>query len=410
MARSPSMPAPSRPQVPAMSADYTVTTHQLSENGFDRIVAGLYDASTGGRDWSDALEPIQQVFGARAVVLHTADIVDTRLLSLQVGGPDMSRSAYDYITGWERHDTRKHRILKLGTASFGQWLHCHDYVDETFRQRNAYHRHFLTGHEVRYNSSLIIPRDERTITGFAFELHASRGPLDDDERELARRLGQHLQQALQGHERMQALAAQTLIGHQLLQAFAFPMWLLDEDRGVLFGNAAAQAVEQAGQPVQRLQGRLRMADSGDDRKLAAHLHTLGASTHGSRAALRLGRRADLAEHTAWLHLCALDPQQVMGLAFGPRRCVLATLFRPTQVSALDPFALAQTFELTPTEARVAALLAEGLELAAIGERLNVRVTTVRTHVRSVLEALGQKRMTDVVRLLRDGQMLWAARP
>ena len=29
----------------------------------------MYDASTGGQDWDTALEPVQRVFGARAVVL-----------------------------------------------------------------------------------------------------------------------------------------------------------------------------------------------------------------------------------------------------------------------------------------------------------------------------------------------------
>lgn len=263
---------------------------------------------------------------------------------------------------------------------------------------------------MRYNSLQVIPLDERTVTGFTFELHASRGPLDADERELARRLGQHLQQALRGHERMRQLAAKTLVGHQLLQAFAYPMWLLTTDRGVLFANEAAQALERSGQPLLRRRQRLCLADSADDRQLTLRLHQLAQADHLARAPLRLGPPGALAEHGAWLHLSVLHPQQVMGCAFGPQRCVLATLFMPAQVTALDPFALAQMFELTPAEARVAALLSEGLEPAAIGVRLNVRLTTVRTHVREVLAKMGQQRVTDVVRVLRQGEALWAAVP
>jgi DNA-binding CsgD family transcriptional regulator len=382
--------------------------HSLSDNGFDRIVSTLYDAATGGCEWSAALEPIQQVFNARATVLHTLDLVDGRLLSLHLGGPDLDRVSYDYVSNWERQDPRKQRVLALGPAAVGQWLHCHDAFDDQFVKRNAFFQHFMTAHEARYNSIQVIPLDERTVTGFVLELHSSRGPLDADERELARRFGQHVQQALVSQNRMRRLAASTMVGHQLMEAFAYPMWLLDAERGIHFANAAAQAVEQAERPLRREQGRLRLADIGDDRRLTVQMLQLMQAPHHTRQPLRLGRPGELNEHASWLHLSVLDAQQVMGQAFGQLRYVLATLFRPSHVSALDPFALAQMFDLTPAQARVAALLGEGVQPADIAERLHVGVSTVRSHVREVLAALGQHRMADVVRVLRQGEALWAA--
>lgn len=389
---------------------YIPTAAGLSDNEFDRVVAKLYDAATGGCEWSEGLEPIQQAFGARAALLHTSDIVDGRMLSLHLGGPALDHVAFDYVSDWERHDPRKHRVLQLGMESFGKWLHCHDANDDGFVQRNNFYQHFMTAHEARFQSLTVIPLDERTVTGFALELHASRGPLDADERELARRFGDHMQQALVSHERMRRLAARTMVGHQLLEAFSYPMWLIDGERGIHFANAAALTVEQADAPVRRQQGRLRLAEAAHDRRLSVELHTLTQAAHHTRRPLRLGAPGELAETAAWLHLSVLDAQQVMGQAFGPHRYVLATLFRPSQVSALDPFALAQMFDLTPAVARVAALLGQGLEPAAIAERLNVRLTTVRSHVREVLAALGQRRMTDVVRVLRQGEALWSLNP
>ncbi len=387
---------------------FASTAHTLTDDGFDHIVSGLYDAATGGREWSAALEPIQRLFGARAVLLHTTDIVDGRLLSLEWGGPDLDRPVYDYVSAWERHDPRKQRVLSLGMAAAGQWLHCHDAHGDSFKQHNAFYRHFMTATEARHNSLRLIPLDERTVTAFAIELHASRGPLDSDERELARRLGTHVERALFGRDRVRQLAARTMVGHHLLQAFPYPMWLLGPDRAVQFANPAAEAVEQTGQPALRQQGRLRLADVNDDRRLSLQMHELLQSAHATRRPLRLGRSVD--DSPAWLHLSVLDPAQVMGLAFGAQRCVLATLFRPAHVSALDPFALSQMFDLTPAESRVAALLGEGLEPAAIAQRLNVQLSTVRSHVRKVLMAMGQKRMTDAVRLLRQGEALWAMPP
>jgi DNA-binding CsgD family transcriptional regulator len=385
---------------------FSSTASTLTDNGFDRIVSSLYDAATGGCLWRTALDPIQQLFGARAVVLHTTDVVDGRLLSLEFGGPDLERVGYDYVANWERHDPRKQRVLKAGIAAVGQWLHCHEAHDDNFKRHNAFYRHFMAAAEARENSLRLIGLDERTVTVFALELHASRGRLDADERELANRLGLHMERALQGHNRVRRLAAQSLVGHHLLEAFPYPMWLLSPDRGIQYATEAALALERSEVLVRRDQSRLRLARAGEDRQLSVLMHEVLHSAHQTRQHLRLG--AGTSDAPAWLHLRLLDPAQVMGHAFGPGRCVLATLFRPSQVSALDPFALAEIFDLTPAEARIAALLGEGLEPAAIAERLNVRLSTVRTHIRQVLEALGQKRMTDVVRVLRQGEALWSS--
>jgi DNA-binding CsgD family transcriptional regulator len=87
--------------------------------------------------------------------------------------------------------------------------------------------------------------------------------------------------------------------------------------------------------------------------------------------------------------------------------VLATLFDPARLVRLDAHALADSFGFTPTQARVAVLLADGLTIAAIGSRLGIAPTTVRTHLRAVVQRLGTRRMADAVRLLRDAEALWA---
>lgn len=66
---------------PALTtASFASTAHELTDNGFDHIVAGLYGAATGGRAWKSAQAPIPGIVGARAVVMHTGDIVDGRML------------------------------------------------------------------------------------------------------------------------------------------------------------------------------------------------------------------------------------------------------------------------------------------------------------------------------------------
>jgi DNA-binding CsgD family transcriptional regulator len=108
----------------------------------------------------------------------------------------------------------------------------------------------------------------------------------------------------------------------------------------------------------------------------------------------------------WLHLHALSPLRVLGV-FGDQPLVLATLFHPQHFKALDPLALGDLFGMTPTEAKVATLVADGLDAGQMATRLQVQVSTIRTHLRQVFAKIGAQRMADAVRLLHQGDALWA---
>lgn len=103
---------------------------------------------------------------------------------------------------------------------------------------------------------------------------------------------------------------------------------------------------------------------------------------------------------------AVRPMEVMG-AFGERPFLLATCLAPDQVRPLDPHALGEIFGFTPMQARVAVALADGLTAPEIALRVGCAESTVRTHLRVVMEKLGARRLADAIRLLRQGDALWA---
>jgi DNA-binding CsgD family transcriptional regulator len=371
---------------------------------FDAIVSDLYRAATGAIGWAEALTPLQQAFGARTAVLQTVDLSSGAIVQLDSGGPPMQAAFLDYLRRWHVQDPRRQHLLSRLGEVVGRWWHCNDVFDDAFAQRNSFYRHFLPAHDTRYLATAMIAASPSTVSAFALELPAARGPLSADERELARRLGEHAAEALRAHDRVRRMAAQALAGHGLLGALPYPMWLLDSDRFVLHANPAA-GQEHAREACAALHdGRLVLRGTRADRALGAALLQLAGAPHGARRVIDPRLRA--AEPPAWLHLQALRPAEVLA-AFGERPAVLATLFDPARLVRLDAHALADSFGFTPTQARVAVLLADGLTIAAIGSRLGIAPTTVRTHLRAVVQRLGTRRMADAVRLLRDAEALWA---
>jgi DNA-binding CsgD family transcriptional regulator len=57
------------------------------------------------------------------------------------------------------------------------------------------------------------------------------------------------------------------------------------------------------------------------------------------------------------------------------------------------------FDLTPAEAKIAALLAEGQSIITITDELSISESTAKTHLRRIFEKTGTSRQAELVSLL-----------
>ncbi len=375
----------------------------MNSQTFDALVGGFYRAATGELPWNDALLAVQAAFSARAVLLHTMDLNTQTLLGLHGGGPNLDEATFNYVRDFHQEDPRRNHALAVGQQYLGQWIHCHEHFDERFVRENHFHQHFLKAYDARYLSHVLLDISGTVITSFAIELPASRGVLNSDERQIAQRLGHHMHDALRAHERVRKLAAQAIAGQGLLQSFPYAMWLIDADRYVAYQNPMADKESKAEARVTQRDQRLVLLRNSSDRQLTIQLQAL--VHHGSCALIDLRRTQ--ADPPAWLHLSRLEPAQALGV-FGAQPRFLATLFDPQQISALDPFALANMFGLTPAEARVAVQVANGDSAEQISESLLSSLATVRVHIKRVNAKLGVARTVDAIRLMRQGEALWSS--
>lgn len=371
---------------------------------FDALVTDFFKAATGAMAWDRALDGMQAAFSARAAIIQAVDMRDGRILAFHNGGPPMEDCVLQYLRSYHAKDPRRAQLLGYGLDGVDRWWHCHEHFDERFVAANEFYCDFAPAYGLRYLATVMLRPAEHVLAAFALELPAQRGPLNADERDDARRLGLHMREALLAHERVRQMAAQALAGHQLLQGFVYPMWLMDLDRFVLFANDAAKREVTEERRAAMRGARFALKRDSADRALSACVRQLANQGHGATATVDL--RGSASDPPTWLHLSWLVPGEVLG-AFGDRPQVLATLFDPMQTRALDPFALSNLFGLTPTEARVAARLADGLTAEAIAPEHGTALSTVRTHIRQVLTKFGMNRMADVIRLLRQGEALWS---
>lgn len=378
----------------------------MQENTFDSLVADFYRAATGSLSWEQAMKGVQLAFGATGANMHTVDVSQGQILSMHSGGMNVGEANFNYVKEFHTIDPMRSSAIAQG-AFFkpGHWVHCTELFDDAFVEANRFYQEFSLAYDVRYNSSATIcVEGGTTVTAFTLLLPQKRGFLSADEREYARRLGEHLREALVAHERVRRLAAQALAGHGLLSRFPYPMCLIDQDRTISFENEAVSKELKSETRVTRKGNRLVLKRSRSDQQLTEKLLELNKLGHGASAVVDL--RLTLSDPPTWLHLSLLVPGAVMRV-FGSQPQYLATIFDPNHISTLDPFALSTMFQLTPAEARIASHLAAGLTAEEISKKNVTAVSTVRTQISQVISKLGVRRANDVVRVLRQGEALWS---
>jgi DNA-binding CsgD family transcriptional regulator len=377
-------------------------TPTMSAVQFEAVVSSVYEAATGGIDWPTALDHVASHFGASIAVLQQIEQGSHRMLSHQWGGNRQLKDAVlHYVRQYHRQDPRAAQLFTPGLQRDG-WYHSQRHLKDKSIYQRSFFRDYLAAYGGRHlSATLLAPSDQHTV-GFGLEWPAQRATLDEEEHQQLARLGTHLAEALRLQAGVRRLQLAAFAGQALLQGFAAPMWLLEADRTVRFANdAAVAACNSAGGLVQR-GGLLGLLNLRADSLLTEQLHALSSLGHGATAVLQVPLKG--AAGPLWLHLSLLVPEQVLG-AFGAQPLVLATLFDPAATPVLDRLALACLFNLSPTQAQVACLLAEGQTPNQIASVCSVALATVRSHLHTVLRRVGAQRSEELVRLLHDGHRL-----
>ncbi len=80
---------------------------------------------------------------------------------------------------------------------------------------------------------------------------------------------------------------------------------------------------------------------------------------------------------------------------------LVLLVDPAQRIAVDPSVAAAALGLTPTQSQVAVLMAQDMAVPEIAARLDRKLATVRSHVKSMYARLGLTRQQQLVRLVQS---------
>jgi DNA-binding CsgD family transcriptional regulator len=170
----------------------------------------------------------------------------------------------------------------------------------------------------------------------------------------------------------------------LLDDLAYALVLVDLDGKVTYANQAAIAELDGASCLRIKAGRLSCVDSQWQAKLE---RDIGAAVCGRRAYSAYGS-AESCTHVAFIPLAGPGEPAVSGGA---------VIFERRQVcDALALYFYARTHSLTGREERLLEHLATGQCVSRIADTVGVKVNTVRTHVRHILQKTGHSTLRELI--------------
>jgi DNA-binding CsgD family transcriptional regulator len=301
--------------------------------------------------------------------------------------------------GWYLRDTRSIRAVEQSLWLRRDATTDGDVISEDEMASDPFYTEFLARHGLRWCVAMGIAPHPHIAAGLSIQRGRDRPAFSDAERDLATRLGLHVEKSLRLSIRLLDTELVNLGLGEALARIGIAMFALDSLGRIVESNAAADALPP-GQIFNR-NGRLSIGPT------AARV-----SLERAIAQALSGEFPDLVADPKPIvlhHASSEQPLVIYVLPIGtPTRPVehfltqtraIVLVIDPKAGEPADPAVVRDVFGLTLGEARVAALVGSGLAPREAALRLGIGEETARTVLKRVFSKVGVSRQSELTALL-----------
>ncbi|WP_269931624.1 helix-turn-helix transcriptional regulator [Aminobacter sp. HY435] len=354
---------------------------ELSEQFIDQ----LYEASFIPEKWPALLADLSEAVEAMGGCLFTL----ARSNSAYLGSKSISAYLDEFMQdGWLAINTRTTRAAALAHPGF---LTDHDlYSDEELEKEQIY-REFLRPRGMGWVAGTLVPLPSGDVLAFSLERQTWRGPFERHYVEALDRLRPHIARAAMVSARLGLERARA--GAAALEALGLPAAVLSGRGQLLACNDLMHGLI----PTVVLDGatRVQLVERRADCMLENALDGMaGGVRRGIVQSFPIAGADEKTQSVAHL----LPVRGSVNDLFSRMHSILVIMPMPG-ASAPPTSVLQSLFDLTPSEARIAAALVAGRSIDAIGKDFGISRETVRTHLRAIFAKSGVSKQSSLVRLL-----------
>jgi DNA-binding CsgD family transcriptional regulator len=337
--------------------------------------------------WPEIINQISMTVGSTGAVLRQG-LVRTPDVPFSAGIHELTETYF--ANGWHLRDLRAQRgvplVLKGKNVVTDQ-----DIVTPEEMQRLAFYNDLLAPHGFKWFAWVCF-RVGSEVWGLSFQRTRSEGPFEANEKRVLGQLSQRLTEVALLSTAVGRIALLSV--SNAMNAFRQPAIAIDRFGLVLDANTDAVAlfdsdirVKDRRLVVGDAEAKARIEDLVDRLRLTSDMATLPCEP----IIVRRHRKRPVILHILPVHGAARTP------FLGAR--VLLTLTAVEPRTGPKVALLTRVFGLTPAEARLATIIAEGLSLEHAAEKLGISKATARNHLLAVFAKTDTHRQGELIALL-----------
>jgi len=358
---------------------------------FSAAIDHLYLAAQRPEEWTSAMDEVRRLFdGSRACLLLVDPVSGYRSVP-SVLDEEFDRSgAIDLAMKEELHRA----VLSIREGEARSWREMMDL--DAFRQRDLARLHFGPRD---MDSGLTYVLRSSPVTRWFFDVsrHRRQPEFSDAEKKLVHLLGPHLLRA------SEIAAATGSVAAGAASADAY--FIVDAAcRTADINEAADGLLARPGSPLRHARGVLSAVCPADAERLAALVDACCAPLEHARSSpggMMIAAASEDAPMEERL-LVSVSPMAAQGwFAIQPKRCALV-MMRPlhTPSQAVVAELASAIYELSGSQARLAAALTAGLPLRDAAAALGLSYGTARVYLEEIFRKTATRRQPELVALLK----------
>jgi DNA-binding CsgD family transcriptional regulator len=359
---------------------------------YEKLVGSIYDCAANPELWPDTLGQVRDSVGGAYALAGFVDMTDVALGR----PPNVKRINSTWDEDWLMKLDGLSDKLPNGGGLWGaevdrSWTQLTSATEAEF-QATEFYNFWAKPQGLRdvINTPYLL---RATMVGMlSIPCYATREPYNSSESELIERITPHIRRAMLINDMTDKGKLALALYRQVLDQLSVAVFVLGLGRRIVFTNSSGDAMLSDGNHVrsvagalsaQRIIGAPSALDEAIDRAAAGDT-AIGISGIGVPLVGANGERSAA-------YVLPIAGKDIRG-DMGKGHCAVFISQRGEQ----QPMAieiLRTVFDLSPTEARVATLIAKGEGPAMIAESLAISVNTVRSHLARAFSKTGASDQT-----------------
>lgn len=272
-------------------------------------------------------------------------------------------------------------------------------IDEQEMMELEYYRLALVPDNIFYMLGANIRNEEGLRANLRITRNRSQPPFGEAEKRLCEDLIPHLARALRIYNRLSELETQREIYADAMTQLAMATIFLDERRGIVTTNPAADYLLAKKDIFSVTDGRFQLQSPMLQRRLCQIIDEVIQVQRSGKVDMARALLVDSKSGDSQFSLIVRSmPPSERPESLDEPVIALFISSRDQPVAASTEL-LRELFGLTPAEAKLSVLLANGLTIEAISDELGISQHTTRAHLRSIFSKTHVSRQSELVRMI-----------